>query len=296
MNENILKDKSIKQIKKAIEILEHHKTHHLPYDQYFQLMTETLSEVTIYTLNEMLDFSAEGYGLFRARSVKNDMPYSSVEDLWSKKPELVTDYGRCNNKNESRFYCSNFFLTCLVECRAKENSKWILAEYEPIATEKILTIPIGINEHIFKNRPNTPLNNDQAKKNRIIFRFIRDSFKKTVLLTDTTRYLKTIAITDFFFKSKEIQGKEACIMYPSVADYHQNVNFVFSSETAKRNLKIKKAYYLEVIKKEVNRSSRTVELKFIANGKVIDDKIVWSNNKEVHFKQCLKDNKLPSIT
>lgn len=292
MNEKILKSKSINQIKKFISQLEHHKSHQVPYEQYFQLMVDALSEVTLYTLNDMVDFSAEGFGIFRAREVSNDRPFELVEDMWAKRPDLVKDFGRCNNKNESMFYCSNFFLTCLVECRAKENSKWVLAEYEPSTAEKIITMPIGINEHIFKFKPESELNTEQFKKNEIIRKFIRDSFKAVVSSRDTSRYLRTIAITDFLFKSEQISGKDACIMYPSVADFNKNVNYVFHPETARRKLKIKRAFYVEVVKQENSKKSLHAELKFLANGKVDGDRIVWTKNEEVHFAACLKESKV----
>jgi|GEM_PF-6032925 len=288
LSREILSCKSIKQIKAIVHKLECHRTHLMPYEEYFKLMAEALSEITAYTLDEMLDFKNEGYGIFRARQVYNDDPYLLIEDMWAKPDRLVMDYGRCNNIKESRFYCSNFFLTCLVECRAKENTKWVLAEYEPVEEKKILTLPIGINEHIFKNRGVSHLNPDQKKKNEILLRFIRNSYKKVISASDTKRYLKTIAITDFFFNSDQLKGKDACIMYPSVADYYQNVNYVFHPDVAKRNFRVKKAFFLQVVNQDVRKHSHIAKLKFLSNGAVVGDKIIWTENKEIHFKDCLK--------
>jgi len=117
------------------------------------------------------------------------------------------------------------------------------------------------------------MDEQMRKKHRIVDKFLKQSFRQIVPPDRTHKYLKTVAIVDFFTKNNVTKDKPFFILYPSIATGGKGGNMLYDLRFARDFLEEVKAYSVTVKKIDLNASK--VELSFRANGKIIGEKIEW---------------------
>lgn len=272
---------SINELKRRLRFLDSTDLRKITYSQYFEYLRETFEGYSQSLMSMDLDkenSEDSSYGIFRARPVLRDELFLKSEDLWARPAKEVDQFGRCHNIGESKLYCSNHFATTLIECRAKENTYWVITEYE-LTEREFYMLPVGLRSNRFDNPQKIPclsetLNISELKRNLLIERYIRDSFKQVVIPKETIQYMKSFAITDYLLKNDQAKNNLFGIIYPSVPSRLQGMNFCFTSEVASKVLKIKKARYIKL--KNFDYLNGKVNFAIMADGFANNDGITWS--------------------
>lgn len=198
--------------------------------------------------------------------------------------------GRCHLKNESRLYCSNYFATTLIECGAEKETSWVVTEYEFKLSSGVLFLPLGIKaERFFRGETNPRgikhpfrgMSSIEKQKFILANDYIRSTFQENNLEKCEHQYKRTVAITHYFERCDQLKGKHVGILFPSVASNLKGVNFAFSHVTALNVLKIKRAFYLKV--KKIDLENGKIEISFLADGEIVNDKMIWKQNRIQHF-------------
>lgn len=273
---------SITQVKKRLEELDVVDFKNLSYDKYFEYLKETFQGYTqaLVSIKINPDTSENGeYGIFRARLTKEGQPFSSVNDLWARPEKDVNQLGRCHNIGQSKLYCSNHLATTLIECRALENTYWVITEYDIIPEVSFSMLPVGMKSDRYINFDRTPklvsvLDKHNFKKNTLIEKYIRKSFKQYVRDDESYKYMKTFAITDYLLKNDQAKNDLFGLIFPSVASSFNGMNFCFDSNVAPQVLSIKNIRYLKF--KNFDHQKGKFYYRVISNGIVVNDKVIWA--------------------
>lgn len=282
---------SLDQHKRFLEEFQNVDPRKVSYDEYVNIFK------ILMTNNTIIDLKLSGttdkyndYGFFRVRKVEDHL-FDKTSELWSKPPCLSTSMGRCNLKDESVLYCSNHFTTALVECRAKENSEWVLVKYDIYPQHEALVILLGVTleEYLgdrelnqFEKKLIDEVQSQKTEKQLSTDLFIKNSFTEKVdAKRESYKYKKTNAIIEVYTTMDAIKGKPYIISYPSVQSGNKGINFAFHRSFENSLLYIKRCYYLKV--KSIDLPNGTVQFSFIADGNINNNRISWTQNTNNPF-------------
>lgn len=93
------------------------------------------------------------HGLYRARKhnhidgvLKNSLLhiFRNDKEFWNPPENKINEFGRCNDINESLFYCSNSFETCVAEAKPNKGDFITVSNFLPINKCNFFINSIGI--------------------------------------------------------------------------------------------------------------------------------------------------------
>ena len=189
---------------------------------------------------------------------KNDI------EFWNPPEKDIFDYGRCNDKNESLFYCSNNFKTCIAEVKPKKDEFITVCSFLPINKCNFFINPIGINKLQELNA--TPTINQIPKPQggvldldkqleKLFLLDIKDDEKEKYKLSIAVSKCLLKDITNQFGEIRNMDG----IMYPSlVSNIYKSVNFALIPISVIENFKVSSIQTFRVLEK--NKDKITIKL------------------------------------
>lgn len=180
--------------------------------------------------------------LYRARKhnhidgvLKNNLVYLFKNDIefWNPPEKYITEYGRCNDKNESLFYCSNSLETCIAEVKPKKGDYITVSRFLALNRCAFSINPIGINtlkdlgvSPTIKKIPTSKGDVLKLDKN------LEKLFLVDVNDSEKDKYKLSIAVSSILLKDIINQYNEIRLMhgiiYPSLVSHiYKSVNFAF---------------------------------------------------------------------
>lgn len=285
------------------------------------LLSLDLEQVDIDTLKRKISSLVDGFSVvlmpwflekvYRARISDNGVPWKTKKDLWY--PETVKVRGRCNDKNESIFYCSSNFETALIEkspnigdivtvmeCRKRDYSSRLLLQTLGITAETI-----NLKPDLEQLKQDNDLLNmyikhrelDEEKQCKIDM-FLHDQYIQIVNPGDEYKYRITNLISKLFMGHPRAHG----IIYPSI--YHSvlaefnGLNLAIKPEVADRILYPYRYFIFQIL--DITPDCR-FKIKPIDVSDNIDenDNVVWSKNRSIwyftaHNSRMIKPDGLPN--
>lgn len=277
--------------------------------------TKTIDEIFVSLSKEMLKNNYRGYycdkqtfgGLYRGRKHNNILgsfregklyPFENENEFWNKPKSNVDAYGRCNDLQQSLFYCSNEFEVIFAELRPKAKDFITIANFKNIIYDDskgrkygLRIKPIGI-EYLRKQDIKSCIDKIVAESRTdelIKFDNILDElFHEIVPIEEQDKYKTTIAVskimlTDLIYPKgmrKEMHG----IIYSSIARKMNGINIVLKPKTANNYFYIENIQTFEVLEANDN----TYKIKKVRSGSTVNMKnhptcprmnIVW---KDIH--------------
>ncbi|OBS98270.1 hypothetical protein A9259_07375 [Vibrio cyclitrophicus] len=190
--------------------------------------------------------------------------FSNVSELMNPPSQYVTNLGRVNDKQESKFYAcyhGNAQLGSLDEIRLEDGTE-VTQLYFKIKREISMLISIGFGKHGFNNPTMKSLSElklspEQLKKQTLLQRWVRESFLEKLTTSNFHKYKKTIAIYRVLQSMFDLKG----IVFPSVSSTGKCKNIVLEPTVV--------SDYLEPVKARV----------------VIAQKLPQSNGFIMHYKK-----------
>lgn len=273
----IMISKSLNQLKRELEALKKYNLKKISYEDYFEYVKKCFEGYTQVYASVRSEADPEGYGgIFRARKVDGNQPFLLLKDLWAPTSGDVKKMGRCHKINQSKFYCANHFSVSLIECRAENNSYWVMTEYETINEVEFYVLPVGRKIDDLNNNLEAPLDMEilKAQKNMLIEKYIRKVFKQVIHKDHQYQYLKTCAISDYLLTNDHTKKMLVGLLYPSVASRLKGHNLCFDDEISKKVLKIRGVEFIKVI--EIDFKQEKIIFERIAIGKLEEEKILWT--------------------
>jgi hypothetical protein len=199
--------------------------------------------------------------------------FSNVSELMNPPSQYVTNLGRVNDKQESKFYACydrNAQLGSLDEIRLEDGTE-VTQLYFKIKREISILISIGLakpsfNNPTMKSLSELQLSPEQLKKQTLLQKWIRESFLEKLTTSNIHKYKKTIAIYRVLQSMFDLKG----IVFPSVSSTGKCKNIVLEPAIV--------SDYLEPIKARV----------------VIAQKLPQNNGFIMHFKK--ESNSIDLVT
>jgi hypothetical protein len=218
------------------------------YKDWFELFGSLFSgyATTRYNIDPKFVFRARiNYDFIKNKKV--DL-FSNVSELGAPPASEVSKIGRCNDKNESIFYCSHDPMTTLFEINPSFNQEFSVIKYRvirefqelnAIGPEFLATLNMNL-PNIFKPHylfKGTSIN--YIKKLQYIDSVLLREFKRIVTEESTFYYNITLGITKFYLNDNSVlepiikAATPSCgLIYPSVALNNSGINFAVTPEIA----------------------------------------------------------------
>lgn len=211
--------------------------------------------------------------LYRARKhnhidgvLKNNIVYFFKNDIefWNPPEKSIKEYGRCNDKNESLFYCSNRFETCVAEVKPKKNDYITVSRFIALNRCAFFINPIGIN--ILQKLEVSPTLNKIPKLEGGMLELDQNLEKLFLLDVDENekdQYKLSIAVSKILLKDIINQHNEIRlmdgVMYPSLVSHtYKSVNYAFKPISIIENFIVSSIQTFRVLNK--SNSEITVKL------------------------------------
>ncbi|AWA31036.1 hypothetical protein HYN48_13615 [Flavobacterium magnum] len=159
---------------------------------------------------------------FRARIVTNieERDLETVKCIyypdWSEIDSSYQTFGRCNDKGQNFFYCSNYFEATLKELNPNHKDLVMVGTFDPkIENTKIRCQFAGIETLKRYSHSDSILQNYQYQneRDRNIEKFIGSKFQEKILPHNDFQYKLTIAFSNILLNDDDT----GCLIYPSVA-------------------------------------------------------------------------------
>ncbi len=282
---SILANRTIKEIKRSLRMLDQVDLRKCSYEKYFDLCKIAYDgiKVNIFQLGGSANKNNDsGHGIFRARECKINYPYEDVKDLWAKPAEAVVEAGRCNAVNESILYCSTYLPTALIECKVQNNTYWTISEFEIISGELLHIKELGIRKHKFREQAANTLEfpdmyegveKSLIKKNTLIDDHIHKCFVHE-RSKNNVQYKKTVAITHYFLKAPAAEQRIDGLLYPSIAAKLHGYNIAIRTNVAKEKIRLKNVQFVKVT--ILDKTKDQIVIVPLAVGEIFDQKVIWT--------------------
>jgi hypothetical protein len=164
---------------------------------------------------------------FRARNTLE----KNISQLMNPAPELVEVYGRCNDLNESLFYCSNCYVTSILEIKPKLNDTVtvLMLRLDDNTLDQNNFLPLvtlaksALNEDFLSSFVLCGNPDSTNSKLELIGKLFDEIMIQDVKVGEEWKYKKSIALTKAFFDNHK--SHPMAIAFPSKASKHFGVNF-----------------------------------------------------------------------
>lgn len=195
--------------------------------------------------------------VYRIRKNKNARLFENVSELWYPNPDIVIRRGRANDKQSSIFYCADSEETAIVEMKLSVGDILTVLKSDLIDSKQLpLVTPLGIYQYTAQHNPNLGgeslekelkklnifPNPSDLKKNLRIDEFLAEQFTKYVESGKEYEYKITIALSELFLNTEEIDG----ICYPSIAGDSKGINIAFTRKAIDRLYRASECWVYEV--------------------------------------------------
>ena len=288
INFNTLSRRSIKSIKRAINDFEKQDLKKLSVEELYRQVVELLKgSVYIKGTLTAKQYIAEQttVGLYRARKNSEIHQFELEQDLWNPEVAYVYQLGRCNNSDESIFYCAESFASCLLEMGAKPGERWTVASFvhtHENSKKEISFKPLGVDVNDLVKTRSAPipgklsvpdyknrLTEDDFKKNSLMQRYLRRKFREKI--SQNYKYKSTIAITKYFLDDpkREIDA----IAYPSVNSNVTSMNYAILEEAARAHMSMIEVVCIDILSIE----GTTIKSNEVARGTIVSGNIKWAS-------------------
>ena len=204
-------------------------------------------------------------GLIRARLNEKKIDYNNINQLWYPDWEKINiknhEYGRCNDKGESMFYCSTEFDSTVCELRPNAGELITIMNCKPRFEKLNIKVqPIGINylqeltngyNNVFKHHfiKQKFILNDIAINKRLDS-FLNESFHEIIDEKDNWKYKVSIAITKILIHSNiNYDG----VLYPSISTNMKGANYALKPDFVDKNILVETIGMYEVIEAEKDK-------------------------------------------
>lgn len=168
--------------------------------------------------------------LYRARITKSD----NLSDLLYPPANKVATIGRCNDKQESLFYCSNSFVTSVLEIKPQVNDIVTVLQLEVHDTTNLRNfvpaVTLACDQLVEKLQSNFVKFGNKLIQKKLDY---IDSFFSEIMLQDvgefeSYKYKASVALCKAY--NKHLKSQVPGYIYPSKASRHFGVNFAVNTK------------------------------------------------------------------
>ncbi len=254
------------------------KSKDLSIQELKKLIGSILSSVdygSIYCRNQTFS------GLYRARQHEqidgesDKYSFTNEKEFWNPPECVIKKIGRCNNIEESMFYCSNQFETAIVEVRPQANKFITVANFLPHKRDNQLPsfrIKPNCIQHLkkIKDFKSCIADYNLSERNSEFIKvdnLLDDLFTEIVQEDEAHKYKITNAITQCMLHTKLVnengdQYSMNGMIYPSIADNLQSINILM------KPIYVINHYYINCLQtfKVLEVTKKNIKVQLVRNG------------------------------